>query len=258
MERSLQTAGPLKTAASKFVYVHVNTVKEKEAWNQLSKAIKLDGSVGIPLVCIFKPNGELAHRQSGSKDLTQTLEKYAKELAIAKSSLSNKEAGKLRAANKEAAALLKSGKFVSAFEKLAEFGDKLEDEHKNAKQARETLNEILSAAKERIDTAAAAAVKPLEPTKFDAAYHLTVIARVFADHEDVKSAVDAKIKDLEKDENAGPLLKQAKIFDEAREAEKAEETSKAKELYSKLIADFKNSPGARKAQARLDAMNGGE
>jgi TolA-binding protein len=53
------------------------------------------------------------------------------------------------------------------------------------------------------------------------------------------------------------LFKQADMLFSAREAAREEDTAKAKKLYEKLIADYKDTEAAKRAKAKLDDLGGG-
>jgi hypothetical protein len=255
LERSLQSDTKTKAAASKFVYLHINCDKDKEAWNAWNKKYKSPGNA-IPVIWIVKPNGEQAHSQLGGKDFVQLLTKYGKELASA-ATLTPKQLGLIKAAAKEAEALLEEGRFVSAYERLAEYAEDINSENKALTKVKATVKKIEQAALEKIDSAKELLeTAKSEPKKFDGAFQLTVIAASLQDLEAVHKKAESAISKLKEGKNAD-LFVQAKLLFDAREAAREEDTAKAKKLYEKLIADHKGSEAAKRAKTRLDELEGG-
>jgi hypothetical protein len=196
-------------------------------------------SLGIPAIWIVKPNGEQAHFQMGAKDFVQTLNKFGKELAAA-ASLSPKQLGLIKAAAKEAEALLEEGKFISAYERMAEFAEDLESENKTLTKVKATVKKIEQAAIDKITSATELVESSKsEGKKLDGAWQLTVIKGSMGDVEAVADKAESAIKKLSDD------------------AAREEDTAKAKKLYEKLIADYKDTEAAKRAKAKLDDLGGG-
>jgi hypothetical protein len=256
LERSLQSDNKVRTAASKFIYLHINCDKDKEAWSSWTKKYKTPGPA-IPMLWIVKPNGEQAHSQVGAKDLVNLLAKFGKELATA-AGLSPRQVGLMKAAAKEADVLLEDGKFVSAYEKLSEYADELKSENKALTKVKATYKKIELAAVDKIASATELVeTAKSESKRLDGAYQLTVIAFSMKDHEAVNEKCEAAVTKLKADSKNKDVFKQAALLFEAREAARDEDTGKAKKLYEKLIADYKGTEAAKRAQTRLDALSGG-
>jgi len=255
LERSLQSNAQVKTAASKFVYLHIHCDKDKEAWNAWNKKYKSPGNA-IPVIWIVKPNGEQAHSQLGGKDFVQLLTKYGKELATA-ATLTARQLGLIKAAAKEAEALLEEGKFVSAYEKLAEYAEDINSENKALTKVKATLKKIEQAALEKIDSASELlATAKSEAKRFDGAYQLTYIESSLQDLEAVHKKAETAISKFKEGKDS-ELFAQARLFFDAREAAREEDNAKAKKLYEKLIADHKGTEAAKRAKTRLDELEGG-
>jgi hypothetical protein len=245
----------MKAAVSNFIYLHINCDTDKDAWKEFTKKYKTPGN-GIPMLWIIKPNGEQAHSQMGAKDIVKLLGKYGKELG--KAVLSTRTLGLIKAAAKEAEALLESGRFVSAYETLGVYSEELKEDNKLLTKIKATMKKIEEAAIEKIGSAKelVEAAKS-EGKRLDGAYQLAVIAGNMADCEGVGDKAESTIAALKKESKNVDLFKQAKLLYEAKEAVREEDTDKAKELYKKLIADFKDTEASKRAIAKLDELAGG-
>ena len=257
MERSLQTNETYKAAAGKYIYHHINTNNDRQAWSMWMQKYKPGGgSVGIPAIWIVKPNGEQAHFQSGSKDFVQLLNKFAKQYG--KAALSPKTLGLMKAAAKEAEALLEEGKFVSAYEALSVYAEELKEDNKLLTKIKATMKKIEEAGVEKVGSAKELVeTGKSEAKRLDGAYQLSIIAGNMSDCEGVGDKAESTIAALKKESKNADLFKQAKLLYEAKEAVREEDNDKAKELYKKLIADFKDTEAAKRAKAKLDELAGG-
>lgn len=261
MEKNMKEDSAAKAAAANFIYYHIDVDHDKEGWSAWTKKYNKPGN-GIPTIYIIKPNGEMAHSQCGmnttAKALVDFLNKYKGLAAAGVAALTPKQVNLIKAAGKEAEALLEQGKFVSAYELLAEHAEFLKPENKSLTKVLATVKKIDDAAIEKIAAAKEQVQNALsEGKKLDGAYQLTTIAGNMADREKVAEKAEAAVDALKKDDKNSDIFKQAALLYEAREAAREEDTAKAKKLYEKLVADFKNSEAAKRAKAKLDELAGG-
>ena len=221
------------------------------AWSRRHKA----PVQAIPQINIVSADGKLVLSQSGRfRDLNKLLAYKAKELK------GDKEAAEtvasFKAALKDADGLIDDGKFITAYLSLLDFPEGMTVDEQTKRRFRATVKKVEEAAVKKI-----AEAKQLvelgkdEVERLDGAYQLQVIWSGLKTLEAVRSKAHAVVNALGEIPTNKDLLRQAAWLSAAKEATRNKDATKARELYGKVLNQFKGSEAAKRAQARLEELD---
>jgi hypothetical protein len=239
---------------SAYVYIHMFRDQDREAYAAWSRRHKAPVHA-IPQINIVKPDGKLDFSQSGRfRDLNQTLTYKAKEIS------GNKEAAEtvaeFKTALSDANGLIDDGKFVTAYLKLLEFPEGMSLDEPTTRRVRATVKRVEEAAVKKIAEAKQLVEQGKdEVERLDGAYQLQVIWSGLKYLESVRSKAHAAVNALGEVPTNKDLLRQAASLSRAKEAARNNDITKAREIYGKVLNEFKGSEAAKRAQARLEELD---
>jgi len=237
-----------------YIYVHLFRDKDREAFAAWSRRHKAPVQA-IPQINIVSADGKLVLSQSGRfRDLNKLLAYKAKELRGDKEAVETVAA--FKTALKEADGLISDGKFVSAYLSLLDFPEGMAVDEQTKQRFRATVKKVEDSAIKKI-----AEAKQLveqgndEVERLDGAFQLHVIWSGLKRLESVRSKVHAVVNALSEIPANKDLLHQADMLNKAREAARNGDVAKAKEIYGKVLNEFKGSEAAKRAKARMEELD---
>lgn len=252
----LNTDLTIRPLAVQFVPLKVDT-DGGEAWQKWASQYKHEGN-GIPIIFIIRADGKMLYGKSGGMGSDALRQFMAQHLAQAGRVFNEEEARLLAEALEKAKKAVEEEKTaealkaVFAMKKLGPPGN-LGSFAKAALEADELVKKLLEGAKAKIGEAQQQVTGG--NASFDAVLALVETKRLFGTFPELRTELAAATKDLNKDETARELVKQAEALDKAlalRDLPGGD--AKAASALKRVLESYADGPAAEAAKKHLEDL----